>query len=426
MEKIQSALLQEEYYRGQAGDLPLYFIPKRGFLKKYALLGVPYGSVDIEFEWKGENRKVPTGIAHFLEHLLFEQEEGNAFTLFPSLGADSNAYTSHTQTAYLFSCTENFYESLGLLLKFSHLAYFTEEMVAKEKGVISEEIDMGEDSAGWRVFDQLLKALFVHHPLREEIAGTKESIYEITPQHLHLIHQAFYRPSGMALIVVGDLDVQELKGFLQKFYSEFSLSFPTESPGRIYPPEPDQAGQAEISSQMDISQPYFLLGYKRIHRPGKPALEIIREQTALNFGLELLFGKSSPLYTKLYDQHLIDSGFSYSHTAEKDLGYTLLGGETRDPKGLEEVLLKVLEEGKTQGFYSERFEQIKNKSLGRFLCSLDLVGFTANEFLNNAFWDFNPFDYPQVVDNLSLDEMVAIFREHFGQDNRTTSIVWPG
>ncbi|RME78971.1 MAG: insulinase family protein [Planctomycetota bacterium] len=404
MKTLEYPSLQEKIIQILPRNLKVTIIPKKGFLKKYALLGVEVGSNDIHFEWQGQEHHVPLGIAHFLEHLLFEREEGNAFTLFSSQTASTNAYTSHTQTAYLFSCTGYYFENLKLLLDFVLQPYFPSQIVEKEKGVISEEIKMEEDNPSWKCYTNLLQGLFINHPVREEIAGTQESIREISQEVLNLFYQAFYQPSLMNLILVGDIHEKETEEFLSSFLEQKEWN-QTETPKRIRPNEPAQVASPRKTYSMDIKVPYFLLGYKYIPSISVSLKERLKQQTALNLALDLLFSKRTEFYKKIYNAGLILPGFSYSHMGEKEYEYTIIGGETFKPQELEEALRNQILAAQQKGFEKRDFEILKRKTLGSFLMSLDSVGFVANQFLDFAPWDFHPFDYPALLDSITLSDV---------------------
>lgn len=423
MEFFTHDLLQANYGHTKIKDLPVYLVPKPGFLKKYVILGVDYGSIDLDYEWRGQRNTLPPGTAHFLEHQLFEQQTGeNAFAKFAGQSAAANAYTSHTTTAYLFSCTDQFAQNLGLLLDFVYHPYFTEESVTKEIGVISEEIDMGDDDPGWKVYHNLLQNMFAHHPLREEIAGTRETIREITADTLYRAHSTYYRPANMALVAVGDIDPQELEDLVAQGVPD-SGGNGSGDLVRHWPEEKEQVVQSQSREQLDVTQSYFLLGFKEIHPTPEKGRPLVRRDMVTSLALELLLGRSTRTYSNLYDTQLIDGGFSYYYNSHPHFGYTLIGGETRDPEQLESRLMERLEGD--DKLLEEDFLRIKNKAMGRALARMDSLNYLGNEFLDGAFIDFPPFDSLQLLDEITLDEIEDRWKNHFRRDNRSVSIVEP-
>ena len=419
-EQIKTAL-DEEVILGEVCGLSVRIVPKRGFQKKYALLGVRYGANDISFRYQGKVHRTPSGIAHFLEHLLFEQEEDNAFRQFAAQTASTNAYTTHTQTVYLFSCTDYFFKNLKLLFDFVHHPYFPEETVEKEKKVISEEIAMEMDNPHWRVYQQLLEALFVSHPVRLDIAGTKQSIQEITKESLQLVYEAFYHPANMVLVIVGDVPVEEIFTFLEDFYKAYSFKeFNTEV---LFPKEPEGVAASKKETKLEVSRPQLLLGYK--HLPlEKSSEERILDHLAMSFALELLFGRRNDCFRKWYDQGLVDEGFSYAHHLERDYEITLVGSETSDPKRLEEELMKRIEELRQKGFEDKEFQLVKRKAQGRFISSLDNLGFLAQEFVDLTFWDFLPLRYPELMEQLTKEQCYQAL-ERLKEQNKSVSLILP-
>ncbi|PKM80037.1 MAG: peptidase M16, partial [Firmicutes bacterium HGW-Firmicutes-13] len=301
--RIENETLKETVYADTLfPGLEVFVLPKKGYNKKYASFATKFGSIDSKF-YVGKNGgvlEVPDGVAHFLEHKLFEEEGGNVFDEFGRLGASANAYTNFNMTNYLFSSTDNFEECFELLLNFVQKPYFTKESVEKEKGIIEQEIRMYQDNPGWRIFFNLLGLLYRVHPVRKDIAGTVESIQEIDENVLYKCYQTFYHPSNMALFVVGDLDapkiIEQVKVNLEKRNYEVLGEIK-----RIYPEEPAGIAKRVAEENMEVSQPLLNLGFKD-RNIGFTGRDLLKKEISTELLLEIIFGKSSGLYDKLYDE----------------------------------------------------------------------------------------------------------------------------
>lgn len=423
---LRSERLGEEVHASRLSNgLPLYVQPKPGFLKKYAILATRYGSVDNVFQAPGEPApaEAPAGIAHFLEHKLFEEEGGSAFDRFSKNGAYCNAFTSYTTTAYLFSCTDLFEENLRLLVDFVGTPYFTEAAIAREREIISQEIRMYEDSPDWRGFQGLLEALYVHHPVRIDITGTVDSIARITKAELERCYRAFYHPRNMVLFAAGDLDPAEVAAaaedaFARRRYPEGGEVL------RFLPEEPPRVRVAETQVALDVSQPRLLVGWKDPFTGGA-GIDLLRKDVELAFAIELIFGRSSAYYETSYESGLIDASFAASYTGERDHGYIVVGGETEDPIRLRDAILAAIERALREGFAADDFERIKNKALGKFLRNFNSLEFVASSFIQGYFLDVNFFDYLPTVESTTLEGVRARAAAHFRPELMAASIVTP-
>ncbi len=320
------------YHTALTNGLRMYVIPKKGYARKYAVYATKYGSIDNEFRADNEKQptKVPDGIAHFLEHKLFEEEKGNIFNEFSKLGAQPNAYTNFTTTAYLFYTTDNFLESLNLLLNFVSRPYFTDENVNKEKGIIAQEIRMYHDNPNWRVYFNLLKALYKNHPVRIDIAGTIESINSIDKDMLYKCYKTFYNPSNMVLAIVGDVDPDRVFKETEDIIKRLDLPSSTRIE-RLYPGEPYDVNKGRIQETMEVSTPLFAIGFKE-RNTGVKGKELMERDIITNICLDLLIGKSSRLYNKLYDQGLINETFEKGYSGQVEYGFSMIAGESSDPQ----------------------------------------------------------------------------------------------
>ncbi len=379
-EKIREKL----YYKEMKSGLKVYFMPKEGYTKQYAIFATDYGSIDNIFIPIGEKEtiEVPEGIAHFLEHKLFEEPEQNIFDKFSKLGANVNAYTNFTQTAYLFSSTENFYENLALLVEFVQHPYFTDENVEKEKGIIAQEINMYKDNPNWRVFFNCLKGMYKEHPVKIDIAGTIESIQEINKELLYKCYNTFYNPTNMVIFIVGDLSFDEIIKVIaqseKKDYKEI------EKVERVFPEEPKEVNESLIEESMLTSAPLFYIGFKDVDNE-LPERERVKKDFITNFILDMLFGSSSQFYNDMYEEGLVDSSFGAYYTGKKSYGHSLIVGESKDPKEVYNRIMGLLEKEGTSILLEEDFNRIKKKTMGEFLMGLNSVEFIANSFISLYF-----------------------------------------
>ncbi|MGI6036749.1 MAG: EF-P 5-aminopentanol modification-associated protein YfmH [Limnochordia bacterium] len=415
--------LEKIHHQTLSHGLEAFVLPRK-YNKLYAVIGTKYGSIDNEFVVPGHDgpTAVPAGIAHFLEHKLFDEEWGNAFERFGELGASANAYTSYALTAYLFSATDGFWESFDLLLDFVQNPYFTPESVAKEKGIIQQELMMIEDDPDHRLVSSLLKALFHKNPVRIEIGGTVESIEEITPELLYDCHKTFYHPSNMALCVVGDVDPQSIMERVEANLRSRDYGEQGEIQ-RIMPAEPAEIKEARVESKLLVSRPRFALGFKETG-PSLKGKELLRREIATNLLLELLLGRSSDLYNSLYEQGIIDDNFSHVYYANEHFGFTLIGGETEDPARLEEQLRAGLQACKEKTIPSSDLERVRKKAIGQFVGSLNSSDRVANNILAYHFRGHSLDDYFEVLQDVALADVEERWR-HLNMEAAAVSIVRP-
>ena len=424
---IENHALQESLYhfRIEPG-LDLYILPRPGYRKKYAIFSTRFGSVDNNFRVEPEQdyTELPDGVAHFLEHKLFEDEQGNVFNRFAELGASANAYTSFTQTSYLFSATTNFEENLGELLRFVQEPYFTRETVAKEQGIIGQEIKMYEDHPHWRIFFNLLESLYRVHPVRNDIAGTIESIAEITPELLYRCYNTFYHPSNMAVFIVGDLEPQAVaeqvaEDINGRCYGQIGQIV------RNYPDEPDHIMKEKVVQELVVSEPIFYLGFKDIVAKRLSGNELMRRDILMELVLDIIFGTSEQLYNDLYRENLIDEGFGFEYTAESNYAYTMIGGETRNPDLLYEQVMKAIVDTRRNGITEEQFERHRRKILGGYIRRFNSLEFIANNFLAYRFRESDMFELPRILQEVSREEALALAVENLDLSRHAVSIIMP-
>lgn len=419
-EKIKEKL----YFKKMESGLKVYFMPKEGYTKKYAIFATDYGSIDNVFTPIGENKtiEVPEGIAHFLEHKLFEEPDQNIFDKFSKLGANVNAYTNFNQTAYLFSSTENFYENFELLINFVQHPYFTDENVDKEKGIIAQEINMYKDNPNWKVFFNCLKAMYDQHPVKIDIAGTVESIQEINKELLYKCYNTFYNPRNMVLFVVGDLSFDEIINVVDK--AERKDYNEVEEINRVFPVETKEVKEKFVEENMMVSTPLFYMGFKD-NDCGLIGEDQVRKDFATNFILDMLFGSSSVFYNDLYEEGLIDSSFGSYYTGKKSYGHSLIVGESKEPKEVYNRIISLLDKPVDSILLEEDFDRIKNKGIGEVLMGFNSVEFIANNFVDLYFDDFLLIDYLDLLQSIEYDHIIGRFENHFTKENVVLSIINP-
>lgn len=426
MEMIRYDQLKESVYREKLKNgLEVTIVPKQGFRKTYAIFTTKYGSIDNEFVPIGLDRiaHVPDGVAHFLEHKMFEKEEGDVFQKFGRLGASANAFTSFTKTSYLFSCTSNVYENLEVLLDFVQTPYFTDESVEKEKGIIAQEIQMYQDNPDWRLSFGLLANLFPTHPIHIDIAGTKESISEIRPEDLYMCYDTFYHPSNMKLLVVGNIDPEMTMAFIKD--NQASKDFIEVPPvRRHFPVETKEAIVKESHLEMDIMRPKTLVGGRYFGQLPDNPWERHKFQLAARYGFDLLFGNTSRHYDEWYQTGLIDDTFYNDFSLERDLCFFEIGGDTPNPQALANHIEALLLNLPSRDLTEERLEVLKKKHLGRLLNAMNSVEFIANHFESQND-GVNIFEYPELIEEITIQDVKAALNRLIDHDALTRVYMTP-
>lgn len=423
MEKIQYDIAGETLYRYKhSSGLSAYVIPRKGYLKKYAAFATHYGSMDNEFIIPGDDRptRVPDGIAHFLEHKLFEQKDGSVMDKFASLGSNPNAYTNFNQTVYLFSCTDRFDENLDLLLNYVQNPYITEESVEKEKGIIGQEIMMYQDDPGWRVFFNLLGSLYSALPVRNDIAGTVESIGKIDREMLYKCYDTFYHPSNMVVLAVGDIDPQSVFIRVENAIEKKDTRPEIKS---IYPDEPDTINKDYAEAALAVSMPIFHMGFKDARLCEGTGL--LMREIAVRLLLDLLAGRSSPFYERLYREGLINSTFGTDYMIEKHFAFSMLGGESRQPMKVMDEFWRTVAGARECGLDKEGCDRLMRSMRGRYMRQFNSVERISHSFISVYFKGVNMFDYLHVYDKISFDYISEVFEEHFNRDNLAISVIKP-
>ncbi|MHB1630141.1 MAG: EF-P 5-aminopentanol modification-associated protein YfmH [Bacilli bacterium] len=420
-ERLQETIFHERLENG----LRVYIMPKHGYRQTYASFTTRYGSIDSEFTEPAEQtrRRVPDGIAHFLEHKMFEEEHGDVFMDFARTGAQANAFTTFDSTTYLFSCTTALEDNLDILLNFVQHPYFTDENVEKEKGIIGQEIKMYEDNPNWRVYFQLLQAFYGAYPAAVDIAGTIHSIAAITKEDLYHCYRTFYHPSNMILVVVGDVDPESVVQVVRANQESKSYE-PQAAIQRFYPPLPEYPGKDLAESRLAIAQPRVLFGFKERRVDSDPERRQRRE-AAMELWLDALLGHSSDLYQALIDDGLTDQGFSTEYELTRLYGHSVFGGNSKQPRELVDRVRGALREFAQTGVSETDFERSKRKAIGRFLALLDSPQGIANVFTAQKLRDMDILAALDALTQLELDDLNAILREHVDDTQFAASIVWP-
>lgn len=413
--------LGEQYFEQRMENgMMVRVVEKPGFAKKYAFVAVNFGSIDTKFRLNGVDYATPDGVAHYLEHKMFDLPEGNAMELFAQNAGSNNAFTSYAMTAYYVECTEHFEENLSILLRLVTTPYFTEESVEKERGIIAQEIKMYDDSDGNVVQENLFRAMYLHHPARVSVAGTVESIQDITAKTLYDCHRAFYDPSNLILCVVGDVDAA-------KVLAQAERETPKESVGiaeRDYgPAEPMTVAQKRIEARMEVAMPTFAIGFKC--EPADEGMEPLRMEFLGSMAAELLAGESSALYTRLYEQGLIDADFAIDYERMKGLAFLEASGDSDDP---EAVLAAILEEAKRlaeTGIDREQFSRLKKSMLGRRLRELDSFENTCYRICAFYMDGVDYYEYPAAFETVTAEDVEQFLRRVVQEERAAISIVWP-
>ena len=414
-ERIGESVYQETLPNG----LKIYVVPKPGYTKKYAFFATRYGGMDTRFQLDGQWLDTPAGIAHYLEHKMFDTKEGNALQELAKNGAEPNAFTANAMTGYYFDSTDHFEENLEILLSFASIPYFTEESVSKEQGIIGQEIRMIEDNPDWQIYTRMLQCLYSKSPARTSIAGTVESISHITAETLYDCHKAFYTPSNMVLTVVGDVDPIHVVDLARRILPrEGGPVIP-----RDYGDEPDAVAEKETSCAMEVSCPQFLVGFKC--RPAKDGEEYMRLALIGDMACDILLGDSSPLYLRLYDEGLINTSFGGSFEMMPGIAYLYAGGDSKDARAVTVAIQKEAERLVREGIDEEFYQRIRKASFGANLRGLNSFENIAVSLSEGYFHDYDPFRFPQVFDSITKSDVEAFLRDNILPERMVLSEITP-
>ena len=400
--------------------LPIAIIPRPGFTKKLCYFVTDFGAIHTRFTMEGKDWDVPAGIAHYLEHKLFDMPGRDVTAEFAALGAIPNAFTSYDMTAYYFSCTENFPACLDLLLEFVSTPYFTDETVQKEQGIIGQEIDMNRDNPDTQIFEMLMENMYENHPIRVPVLGHRQTIAKITPENLTACHRAFYRPDNMLLCVVGDVDPQEVKAIAEKRLGNPVL--PPVTRVRKWQ-ETMTCKTAFAEKTMDVAMPMFHLGFKG--DPWEPGEEATRRELTAELAAEALFGESSRLYQTLYEQGLIDTSFGGGFETIDGMALFTASGDSNDPQAAVDAILARAKEIAEDGLPEADFLRMKRSALGRRIRSLDSFEATCFRLCAYHFSGFDYFRFPAIYRDIQPCDVQAFLKETVCKDRMSLAVIYP-
>lgn len=399
MKLIESLNIKEKaYIEKLENGMTVIIIPKDTTNKKYVIWGVNFGSIDNHFKVNGEEIYIPDGVAHFLEHKMFEQENGtNSLDKLMALGIDANAYTTNDHTAYLFECTEHFYEGLDELMNYVQNPYFTDENVEKEKGIISQEIRMYDDDPGWQLYMSVLDCLYKENPIKIDIAGTVDSIKEINKDTLYKCYNTFYTPNNMTLVVCGDFDPKDI---LEQIKGRITKNSLDEKIERIYPTSNEKINKKSIEREMNASMPLFAIGFKDIKGMND---EIVKKHIAIEILLNMLVGKSSNLYKELYDEGILLEEPNIDYEFSKQYAHVVISGQSERPDDVYNKLKDEIEKYIKNGLDSKHFERTKKKVYGDYVVEYNNIADISRMFLSDYMKNVSSFDYIEQYNQVSKE-----------------------
>ena len=409
------------YTRVMENGLTVCLIPKKGFTKKMAYFVTDYGSIHTDFVLDGKVCKAPAGVAHYLEHKLFDLPDNRDVSAeFAQMGAMTNAFTSYDMTAYYFSTTENFEDCLRLLLEFVSTPYFTEESVEKERGIIDQEIGMNLDAPESVIFDKLMEITYHQHHIRTPILGTHESIREITPEVLHQCHKAFYSPENMLLCVIGDVEPETVVNITREM-----LGTDRQEMGLKLRPweEPMTVVTSETRCKMEVAMPMFDIAFKA--EPMGTGDAAIRTEMVADLAAEALFGESSELYLKMYEEGIIDSSFGGGFETVDGCAMLMCSGDSENPEAVREAILAQAEKIAGEGLDEAAFLRMKRSALGRRIRALDSFDATCFRVCAYHFTDFDYFRFPEVYRSIEATEICGFLNRVVKRERCSLSVIKP-
>ena len=421
MKTLEYPRLGEKVFRETlSSGLEVVVVSKPSHAKHYAFFAVRYGGMDMRFQLGGRWQDTPAGIAHYLEHKMFDTEEGNVLQELAKNGAADNAFTSSSMTAYYIQCTEKFYENLRILLSFVSVPYFTQESVDKEQGIIGQEIRMIEDEPDWQVYANLMECLYRDSPVRVPVVGSIESIRRITPQVLYDCHRAFYTPSNMVLVCVGAMDPEKVVRAAEEI-------LPKESgPAILRDYGAEEAllpAKREARLSMEVSMPMFLAGYKCPPLAGGE--ELLRQSIVGDMACDVLFGESSPLYTRLYGEGVINGSLGGNFDQLPGASYLYVGGDVKDPdRVFAEISAQARKLG-TEGISESFYQQIRRATYGQMVRSLNSFSNIAESVTDGYFRSYDYYHFPEIFESVTKADVEEFLRENITEDRAAVSRIDP-
>lgn len=408
------------YHEVLENGLNIFVDPKPDYGKSYAFFATNYGGMDMRFKLAGEWHDTPAGVAHFLEHKMFDTEDGNALQDLASNGASPNAFTGSAITGYYFESTEKFEENLRILLSFVSVPWFTQESVDKEQGIIGQEIRMIEDNPDWQVFTNMMAGLYRNHPIRTSVAGTVESISYITAETLYACHKAFYDPSNMVLCVAGNVDPE----CVCQIVRELLPARPGAEVERDYgQTEPEQVASNRVEVRMEVSTPLFQVAFKG--EPVELGEQTLRLQLLGELAAEALAGTSSPLYASLYEQGLVNSEFACGCELYPGCVFLYAGGESRDPDEVARQLTKEAARLSTEGIDEKLWQRLKKAAYGSRVRALNSFENICVGQAQNFFAGADSFAFPEAFDRIAKQDAEQLLGRWVAPERTTVSIVRP-
>ena len=400
--------------------LKVYICQKKGFGKKIGMFGTKYGSVVNDFVdiTTGKRIKVPDGIAHFLEHKLFEKEGANALDLFSKMGVSSNAYTSFDQTVYFFETSEKFEESIAMLVKLIKEPYFTDENVQKEQGIIGQEISMYDDDPTFMVYFNALRAMYQKNPVRIDIAGTIESISHITKELLYTCYNTFYSPQNMFFLVVGDVDVDKTIDVIEENIKKYENKVDTNAKiEKFSEEEPKEIAQKEIIQKMEIYLPQLCIGYKLDLAKNE---EIVRNEIIVSIISDMYFSKQSDFFEKEYNSGKINGFIDMQYEGSDTFSHVIISTTSTDIEGIEKDILEYINQIKNTPIDKELFEVIKRKKIGEAILSSDNLNVSYRRVIDSILDDTNVYADMEILKNINEND-IKEFLNKLNEVNRVSS-----
>ena len=422
MREIENKNIKEKCYMEKLENgLQVIIIPKKEIQKKYIIWATKFGSIDNTFidSTTGEKVVIPDGVAHFLEHKMFEQKNGvDSLYVLMALGLDANAYTTNDHTAYLFECTDHFYEGLDELMDYVQNPYFTDQNVEKEKGIIGQEIGMYDDDPGWQLYINAMDCLYEKNPIKVDTAGTVETISGINPEMLYKCYNTFYHPSNMVLTVVGDFEPEEILAEIKKRLKD------NEARGeitRIYPEEKLEINKKYAEKEMEVSLPLFMIGFKDNIK--NKYNEVVKRHIAIEIILNMLIGKSSNLYNELYKEGYLLSQPDLEYEFGNEYSHVLIGGQSKDPQKVYEKIAEKIQEMKNNDINVQEFERIKKKIYGDYAVEYNNVADIGRMFTSDYIKGINSFEYMDKFEEIDAEYAKQVLKEIFTEDKMIMSVI---
>lgn len=422
MREIENKNIKEKCYMEKLENgLQVIIIPKKEIQKKYIIWATKFGSIDNTFidSTTGEKVVIPDGVAHFLEHKMFEQKNGvDSLYVLMALGLDANAYTTNDHTAYLFECTDHFYEGLDELMDYVQNPYFTDQNVEKEKGIIGQEIGMYDDDPGWQLYINAMDCLYEKNTIKVDTAGTVETISGINPEMLYKYYNTFYHPSNMVLTVAGDFEPEAILAEIKKRLKDNEVRGEIT---RIYPEEKLEINKKYAEKEMEVSLPLFMIGFKDNIKDKYN--EVVKRHIAIEIILNMLIGKSSNLYNELYKEGYLLSQPDLEYEFGNEYSHVLIGGQSKNPQKVYEKIAEKIQEMRNNNINVQEFERIKKKIYGDYAVEYNNVADIGRMFTSDYIKGINSFEYMDKFEEIDAEYAKQVLKEIFTEDKMIMSVI---